>query len=238
MTNPMEKKHLMKHVLALIAMLGCWSDGAWAADHDKGKVADYTMFWRTVLAESSGVSEAVLTPLIQVDETEITTWNSGKTFQIRYTIKMDWLTIKREDKFMVWINESESAYRHLGLPRDTWLSGPDLKKVIAKNVFDTAIGRVDPKIKPAFASLDEAKAFVCKENKLASLNRAEITFNVPGKIPREDGLPYLVWFAVLDEKANKGMKGYLNLVTKHGKSWEDAIRVYAAPPFGGFVEEK
>ena len=225
----------MRRIFAVIAMAGCWPASTWAADSDKQMVADYTKFWRTVLAESSGISEAALAPFIQVDEAEISAWNSGKTFRVRYTVKLDWLTIKREDKFMVWINESESAYRHLGLPRDTWLFAADLKTVIARKVFDTTIGRVDPKIKPAFASLDEAKAFVCKEHKLASLDRAEITFHVPGKAPREDGLPYLVWFAILDEKANKGLNGYLNLVTKDGKSWENAIRVYGRPSGGGLT---
>lgn len=219
----------MKQLLGLIVILGLGVAESLASDDDKGKVAEYTAFWKTTLAETSGISESVLAPLIQVNETEIRTWNAGKAFHVRYTVKMDWLTIEREDNFTVWLNESDSAYRQHGFPRDAWLSGTDLKKVIEKKINDTVIGRVDPKIKLAFTSLDEAKAFVCKENKLASLNRAEITFYVPGKLPREDGLPYLVWFAVLDEKSNKGMTGYLNLVTKAGKSWEDAVRIYAIP---------
>ncbi len=230
--KPTNVVQYVRHTLAVIAVLGCWVRSASAADSDQRKVAEYTQFWRTALASASGISEAVLAPLIQVEAAEISTWNSGKTFRVRYAVKLDWLTVTREDQFMVWINESESAYRQLGLPRDTWLTGADLKTVIARQVFDPAIGRVDPKIKPAFRSLEEAKAFVCQGHKLTALERADITFYVPGKVPREDGRPYLVWSAVLDEKANRALNGYLNLVTKDGKAWENAIRFYAVPPSG------
>lgn len=232
------KLRRIKRLITFIVALGCWPGGAWAADNDKAKAAVYTTFWKTALAESSGISEAVLAPLIEVDKTEIRTWDSGKTFVVEYTIKMDWLTIKREDKFMVWINESESGFGYLGLPRDAWLTGPDLRKVIDNHIFDSAIGHVDPKMKPAFSSLDDAKAFVCKEHGLASLYSAKVAFYVPGKIPHVDGMPYLVWFAVLKDKANKGLYGYLNLVTKSKKSWEDAMRRSATPPGGGFDGEK
>ncbi len=216
----------MKHLLALIAIFVCWSGGAWAADTDEAKIAEYTALWKTALAEYNGVSEEALAPLIKVDKTEISTWNSGKTFVVDYTITMDWLTITRRDKFMVWINDSERQYGELDLPPNSWLSGPDLKKVIAKGhgLITAAIGHVDPKIKLDFASLDEAKAFVCKENKLASLGKASVAFHVPGKMPHDDGMPYLLWSAVLSDKENKLLTGYLNLVTKNGKSWEDAIR--------------
>ncbi|MEO7413926.1 MAG: hypothetical protein ABIZ81_11275 [Opitutaceae bacterium] len=230
--KPTKMALYVRRTLAVIAVLGCWARNASAADSDQARVADYTKFWRTALASASGISEAVLAPLIQVEETEISTWNSGKTFRVRYAVKLDWLTVTREDQFMVWINESESAYRQHGLPRDTWLTGAHLNTVIARKLFETTLGRVDPTIKPAFTSLDEAKAFVRKEHKLTALERAEITFYVPGKVPREDGLPYPVWSAVLDEKANKALNGYLNLVTKDGKSWENAIRFYGVPPRG------
>ncbi len=233
--------NLLRYVLPVFCLFESSSSNAADAKPgtrtDQEMMAEYTKLWRSALAESSGIPESALAPLLHVDATEINTWNSGKTFRVGYTLRLDWLTIQREDKLMVWINESESAYRHLGLPRDTWLTGPDLKTVIARKVFDTAIGRVDPGIKLAFSSLAEAKSLVCTENKLAALDRSEITFYVPGKVPREDGLPYLVWFAVLDEKANKCLKGYLNLATKDRKSWEDAIRMNASPPRGGFSPE-
>lgn len=228
----------LRYVLPVVCLFGSSLSNAADAKPgtrtDQEMMAEYTRLWRSVLAKSSGISESALTPLLHADATEINTWNSGKTFRVRYTLRLDWLTIQREDRLMVWINESESAYRHLGLPRDTWLTGPDLNTVIARQVFDTALGRVDPRIKLAFSSLAEAKSLVCTEHKLASLDRSEVTFYVPGKVPREDGLPYLVWFAVLDEKTNKGLNGYLNLVTKDRKSWENAIRVNAQPPGGGF----
>jgi len=233
--------NLLRFVLPVVCLFGAGSSNAADAKVGARTVqemkAEYTKLWRSALAESSGIPESALPPLLHVDETEIQTWNSGKTFRVRYTLRFDWLTIQREDNFMVWINESESAYRHLGLPRDTWLTGPDLKTVMARKIFDTALGRVDPTIKLAFSSLAEAKSLVCTENKLASLDRFEITFYVPGKVPREDGLPYLVWSAVLDEKANKSLNGYLNLATKERKSWENAIRMNASPPSGGVSPE-
>lgn len=233
--------NLLRFVLPVVCLVGASSSHAAEAKvgtrTDQEMKTEYTKLWRSALAESSGIPESALAPLVHVDGTEIQTWNSGKTFRVRYTLRLDWLTIQREDNFTVWINESESGYRHLGLPRDTWLTGPDLKTVIARKVFDSALGRVDPTIKLAFSSQAEAERLVCTDHKLASLDQSEVTFYVPGKVPHEDGLPYLVWSAVLDEKANRALNGYLNLVTKERKSWQNAIRMNATPSGGGISPE-
>lgn len=215
----------MKQLPALIITVGCWPGTAWTADNNAEKISDYTTMWKTMFAQSSGISEAVLAPLIKVDKTEIMSWNSGKTFVVQYTLAMDWARVTRRDKFMVWLSKSKSEFRDLGLPLDTWLSGQEIRKTIGNQALGVVIGKVAAKTKLAFTSLDEAKAFVCKANQLSSLDKADITFDVPGKIPHDDGQPYLVWSTFLDEKANKLMRGYINLVTKNGKSWQDVIRI-------------
>jgi len=116
------------------------------------------------------------------------------------------------------------------LPRDVWFTLPEIKVVLEKRVFDTTLGRVDPSAKLMYASLDEAKAFLMKKYNLAKIDSAEVAFYVPGKLPREDGMPYLLWSTVLDDKSNQLRKGYLNLVNGTDESHEDAIRIYGLPP--------
>jgi hypothetical protein len=212
-------------------MLGCWLVYATAADNYGKKVDAYTRFWRSALAKSSGISESELTSRIQIEKTGIDDWSAGKTFRVSYTVRIDWLTIQRQDEFIVWINESENMFRNLGLPRNTWLSDSDLKTVIAKNAFNAAIGRVNPKMKLAFASLDEAKAFVCEKHNLASLDVVRTGF-LPELQARQDGMPYLYWSKILDKNSNKAITGTLNLVTKEAKSREGAFMTNSTFPGG------
>ncbi|HNV71988.1 MAG TPA: hypothetical protein PKO06_19945, partial [Candidatus Ozemobacteraceae bacterium] len=168
-------------------------------------------------------------PIIEVKKAEIQEWNSGRDFRVSYLVKCGWLTSEAQDQLMVWIHQKEDAYRHVALPRDTWFTMADLKLAVSKRVFNTQLGRVDAKAKPFFASLDEAREFIKKKYGLVSITRDEVRYYVPGKLPRTDGAPYLCWWATIDDAANRGRQGHLNLITGTDESYENAIRHYAEP---------
>lgn len=54
----------------------------------------------------------------------------------------------------------------------------------------------------------------------------KIDLYVPGKYPREDGDLYFIGSGTIDLEKNKCIKGYFNLVTGEGKSWEDVCVIY------------
>jgi hypothetical protein len=204
----------MRRILALIVMLGCCAGCAWAADSDNKKISEYAKFWKSALAQSNGISESELAPLIQVENMTITDWNFGKTFNVSYAIKIGWVTVKRADKFPVWVDEKANTNEYNGLPRNKWLSNSDLK------MAQKTIGRFDPKVKLAFASLEEAKTYICEQNHITTLTITDMVFYVPGKSPREDGMPYLTWRSTQSSRSDRGLGGYLNLVTKEMQSRE------------------
>lgn len=216
--------------LATLALLFLGFSATHLFATDGAMIASYTAVWKQCLAEASGISASDLEPLIEVKSTEMRSWNSGKSFRVRYAIKTGWLTCEKEDCFTVWLNGSEDAYRGLPLRRDAWFTLPEIRTVLEKRVFDTSLGKIDPAAKPRYANLDEAKAFVMKKYNISKLDRAEVAYYVPGKVPHEDGAPYLLWKAIIDDRSNKLREGFLNLFTGAEESHENAIRYYSGPP--------
>jgi len=105
---------LLMIILGSFSVLG---SGTGYADENQDMIASYTAICRSMKAQNSGLSKADPAAKVDVPSAEFSRWNSGRTFQIKYNLSRGRLRVSREDRFMVWLNQSESAYRNLPLPK-------------------------------------------------------------------------------------------------------------------------
>ncbi len=71
---------------------------------------------------------------------------------------------------------------------------------------------------------DAVNAFKTATN--SNMNVTEISFYVPGKVPRKDGNPYFIGRGTVNASANDCVVGYMNLVTGTTESHHDVCVIY------------
>ena len=139
---------------------------------------------------------------------------------MEYTVRIAWAMIPEFDDFIVRLSSSESAYQHLPIPRDVYLTEAEVETVLDEGVFSSSVTRITPVETLAYCDQLEA---VTALQEIANSDRIgfdRLSFYVPGRLPREDGHPYLFGRGQLDPFQNLCVEGRLNLVTRSGEARE------------------
>lgn len=167
-----------------------------------GAQPDYLSLWQELLTEQNGTGNEVFADKIKVVSSRIETYPNMDEFRVEFIQKIGWLEIRGQHIFTVKLSSSEGGYKHLPLPRDKWFGKDDIKLAIAKKLFNSTPLNLTAAKAPFFSSLEAAKEFIKKEAGIDNFIECEQVFYVPGKLPRIDGDPYLV-FAGTRTKAVK-----------------------------------
>lgn len=182
---------------------------------------NYFDIWKSILMEKSNMTESYFNNHITEYKVSSTEWNAGVSFRIDYIMHIDWIDIRCSDAFLVKMDSSYEAYGYLNIPRDVFFEKSQIESNISSNV-ESEIS--------SYNLLENLKYNNCTELRTAIIdssgyNVAEpnnSTYYVPGKIPREDGDPYVTIRGVVDQQNNKCLRGHINLNTGEYEVWEDA----------------
>lgn len=186
----------------------------------------YLGIWKKQFLTRNGMAQSFFDKHVSVDKYEVECeWTSGLSLRVEYKVTYDWAVINQHDQIIVLLYSQEGAYRHLPLPRDTLFTEKEVLYAIDKSVFFSSISPVKALDKLRFSSYEDAsKAF---QQKIGSkdLQNVQLSFYVPGKLPRQDGSPYLIGKGVLDMKRNVCIDGHMNLVTGEVEARQNACVV-------------
>lgn len=186
----------------------------------------YFGIWKKQFLKRNNMAQAFFDKHVSVDKYDVECqWVSGLSLRVEYKVTYDWAAINQHDQIVVLLYSQEEAYRHLPIKRDHLFSEEDVSDAIDKNVFFSSITPVKALDKMRFSSYEDAAKAFQKKIGVETLDNVRLSFYVPGKLPRQDGYPYLIGRGALGMKRNVCMDGYMNLVTGAVKARENACIV-------------
>ncbi len=192
----------------------------------KDRLDQYFAMWKRQVLKRSDMKPAFFQKHISVAKYDIECqWVSGLSLRVEYQVTYDWAVISQHDQVIVLLYGQEEAYRHLPIKRDQLFDEAEVSYAIDKRVFFSSITPVKSLDKLLFSSYEDAlKAFQRKIGGHRPEN-VQVSFHVPGKLPRTDGYPYLLGRSVVDMQRNVCVFGYMNLVTGEAAAHESACQV-------------
>ena len=249
----------LKTFLAIFLVLAVFLGGSQstpvlAKENDESLISVYRPLWEESFRKRNSFTSEEFAAMIVIRSEEIMRGDWSHYYRVDYTLKRDWVEIPCHDQILVFMKNEADVYRHLNIPRDTWFSAGDFAMAIDKRLDNTETTTVSTIKALAFSSLEAAKQEVTDKTGIIRFLQAEVAFYVPGKLPRTDGDPYLLFTGsktkpapgtyqsipglpddaqscdVLQDPSDspdeKVIKGWLNLVTGALESHEDSLINY------------
>lgn len=180
-------------IFCLIFLGVLWGNITVCAETDAQLIARYEPIWNEAFKKQNGFSDVEFKKNISVTNKSIMHSDNQKYICLKYVQQIDWLSIPCYDQIMIYMSSKEDSYRHIPLPRGVFFSPADIDLAIQKRVDATALTKVQKTGKLAYSSLEEAKTEVKKKTGITSFFSEEVSFFVPGKLPRVDGDPYFIF---------------------------------------------
>lgn len=166
-----------------------------SAETDLQLIERFHPMWKNELFKINGFSEEQFENQIVIKKQAIMHTENSTYYNLEFISKWDWLEVPGYHKVLIRMSSKESAYRHLPIPRDTWFNQKDFTFAIKRKISDTDL-IVSPAKPLRYSSLEAAKSEIKSKSGINSFLTAETSFYVPGKLPRVDGEPYLLFSGV------------------------------------------
>jgi len=190
----------------------------------QSKQNEYFNIWKSILMNQSNMSDSYFDAHIIDYSISSKEWNAGISFEINYVYQIDWLKINCSDQFLVKMNSSYDAYGYLNIPRDVFFDQSQIESNINANV-ESEVSTYDLLEQLKYNNCEELKTAI-KDSTGYDIARPDYaSYYVPGKMPREDGHPYVMIKGTVNSQENKCLNGYINLKTGDWSAWEDACSV-------------
>lgn len=184
----------------------------------------YRQIWQAEFQRRNQFSADVFAASVAIDREEIMRTDSGNYYWVVYFVRGGWVAIKAVDQLMVFRKSSAGGHRTLSLPLDTWFSPEQVARAVDARWDASDMTRVSPIGQLAYASLDAAKAEISRKTGISRFITTEPVFYVPGKLPRSDGDPYLLF---------TGTRGAVPDAPEAAPGPDDLV---PARPMGGGIE--
>ncbi len=166
----------------------------------------YQNSWKEIFIEKNGITEQYFNDHVTIYHSSIDDWEKGTSISISYTVTADWAIAHNTDQFIIKIEEGDSLYPSLDVPRGVFLSKEDIKTIIAANAFSSGIIKFTPGEALRFGSKDEAITFLTAQAKVSSLCLQRIYIDkITGHISLYAGAEY-------DDEWNKCIEATLDLI--------------------------
>lgn len=185
---------------------------------------EYYQIWKSILLENSNMTDEYFNEHITNYTLSSYKWNGGISFKIDYIIRIDWVNIKSSNNFLVKMNSSYDAYRHLNIPRDIFFTKNQIKLNTYSDVH-SEVDRHNPVNALKYKNSNEVYEAVVTSSGYNEVSLDYISYYVPGKLPRKDGDPYYILNGTISDSQNRCLTGYINLVTGDSEVWETTCRV-------------
>lgn len=183
---------------------------------------EYLNIWKSELLRSSNMSIDYFKSHISELKTSVNCRNNTVSFRVDYVVTIDWAKIKTHDQFIVMLSSKDAAYKQWGFPRDSFLTADQIKVILEKDIYQSAVGPVKPISGLKYKTRGKAIRAMHDSTGYKQILPAALSYYVPGKAPRSDGLPYFLLVGTIDVKQNLCVNGYFNLLT--GESKTNSVR--------------
>ncbi len=180
----------------------------------------YLDIWRNQIQKRNDMSNEYFTQHVVPYNASIDAWDIGESFRVQYRVTITWAVIGESDQFVVNLRSSEPAYQHLDIPRDVYLSESEVEVILDEQVFSSSVTRIVSVERLKFCNQQEAVTALQNVAHTDRIGFDRIAYYVPGRLPREDGYPYLFGSGEIDRNENRCITGRLNLVSGIGEGRE------------------
>ena len=179
-----------------------------------GKRETYFAIWKNQFLKRNAMAREYFDEHVSVTKYEMQCqWQDGIILRVEYDVTYDWAVVSYYDQVIVMLYDQGTAYRYLPIKRNHFFTEEEVAFLLDNNVYGKSITPVKSLTVLGFSNYETALAAFQEGIGGYTPINVKLSFYVPGKIPRMDGDPYLIGFAVVDEAKNDCRSGYLNLVT-------------------------
>lgn len=174
----------------------------------------YLNIWKSLVMSRNQISEVWFDNHITACNTYINKWNSGLSFRVSYTVKIDWAEVKLGDTFIIWLSPSTSGmYPSLYLPRNSLLTQNQINSASNLMAFSSRINTISPLSRLRFNSEDEALYILLRASHTDKFCSTELYYEQPHMIDPPGGHPFLRATGILNMKENKCVTSQVDLLT-------------------------
>jgi len=171
----------------------------------------YEMIWKELFMEKNNLSESYFNEHIILCSTSITQWEENITFNICYKVRIDWVSVRKCDQFIVKIAEGNNLYASVGLPRDEFLSKEYVRSAITHHAFSSRMDTLSNEDDLRFNSMETALDQLILDSKVDTMCACYVYINDLGHITLEA-------YAEYKNEYNSCISGSIDLIngnTKH-----------------------
>ena len=179
-------------VVVLLVLIG-GAGSVWANQTDAELIARYEPMWRSMFLAQNGFSVSEFAHQVTVKSRQIMRGQTATYFRVDFSAKIDWVELPLHHQFLIRLAAEDAAYRQTSLPRDTWFAEKDIEYVVAKRVYNTEMDGIRKVDRLGLPSLEEAKKEINFKTGIVTFFELRPGLYVPGKAPRVDGYPYLIF---------------------------------------------
>jgi hypothetical protein len=178
----------------------------------------YETIWKELFMEKNNLSEGFFNAHIILCSRGIMQWQDNITFSICYNVKIDWVSVRKCDQFIVKIAKGNNLYPSVGLPRDELLSKDYVRTAISHRAFNSEMDTLSNEDVLKFSSMETAMDQLITDSKVDKLCACYIYINDLGHITLEASAEYKNEF-------NSCIFGEIDLINGNTKHSDGLCRI-------------
>lgn len=173
----------------------------------------YLNFFKNYFIEQYNWSPEEFDERIIIEDLSFNNWVAGTSFRVVYYYINDWIRIRNNNSFIIFLKSEYSAYHHLEIPRDTYLDEEWLSFCVENNIAHSEIYEIKPQLELKYGSCKEAINSVKIISGYERFKTFYLRFYVSGNIPRVNGHPYFLAFGIVGYDDQICVRVNLDLIT-------------------------
>lgn len=193
----------------------------------------YTAIWKSILMEENQMSEEWFDEHIQILQTQISAWNNGSSFEIKFKIKIEWAEVVVRNQFITIIDAGAPPYPSIALPKNTPLDKEEIKKALSIKAYSSYMYKIKPDTHLKFRNKNSAIIALRRKTGFDQLKPGSVALGPEilssqlfPTFSQEGQLVYVA-SGEIGNNQNKCITAQMNLVSGDFISYERDCRVWA-----------
>jgi len=179
------------------------------ADAETAK-SKYLEVWQNLFLGANHVDADYFKAHVRVERTENICWQTGISLHVYYTVATDWAQAQAHDTFLILVHEPDGVIGAEKVPHETLLTENDIHQLA--RTYSPEFTRITAH-EHLFYPTQKAAETAVEEHLHGKISSQSIAYYVPGKVPRTNGDPHLLFHSIKDSSGNVCVTGSLNLIT-------------------------
>ena len=138
---------------------------------------EYLSIWKDLIMEKNNLSQDFFDTHIELCRSEINTWSDEALFRVCYKLIIGWAIAYNCDQFIIRINDDNTLYPSLDLPRGIYLSKEEIKIALDNNAFSSDIIKITNKDNIKYSTMEKALGDLIEFSGVSTLCFSRVTIN-------------------------------------------------------------